>query len=255
MRPAVRQQDASPQIAPARGAPTGEAVLDEPKKSFLRIVSHELRTPLNSILGFSEILASELYGPLGVEQYREYAQIIRSSGEKLLKLVNQVVEIARLQAGEMEIDLQAERLDPIFDALGDDLHEAMAARGLRLVTPASTGAEALADARALRTVLSHLLQNAVAFSPDGGLIEVSLVTRPDQLEIVMRNEGDGVDSVDLERLLRPFEQGENALTRHAEGAGLGLAICDLTCKAMGAQLKLVSGRGQGFAAHIVLPAL
>jgi signal transduction histidine kinase len=255
MRPAVRQQDAPRQIAPARGAATRETALDEQKKSFLRVVSHELRTPLNSILGFSEILASELYGPLGVDQYREYAQIIRSSGEKLLKLVNQVVEIARLQTGDMEIDLQAERLDPIFETLGDGLHEALAARGLRLVTPACTGAEALTDARALRTVLSHLLQNAVAFSPEGGVIEVSLVTLHDQLEIVMRNEGDGVDPVDLERLLRPFEQGENALTRHGEGAGLGLAICDLTCKAMGAQLKLVSGRGQGFAAHIVLPAL
>jgi signal transduction histidine kinase len=255
MRPAVRQQDAPRQIAPSRDAAAGEVALDEQKKSFLRLVSHELRTPLNSILGFSEILASELYGPLGVEQYREYAEIIRSSGEKLLRLVNQLVEIARLQTGDMEIDLQAERLDPIFQTLGDGLHEAMAARGLRLVTPACVGAEVLADDRALRTVLSHLLQNAVAFSPDGGLIEVSLAPLHGHLEIVVRNEGDGVDPIDLERLLRPFEQGENALTRHGEGAGLGLAICDLTCKAMGAQLKLASGRGQGFAAHILLPAL
>jgi signal transduction histidine kinase len=95
----------------------------------------------------------------------------------------------------------------------------------------------------------------VAFSPDGGTISVSARPRRDRLEVVVRNEGDGVDRADLARLLRPFEQGENALTRHAEGAGLGLAICDLTCRAMGARLKLVSGRGLGFAAHVVLPAL
>jgi signal transduction histidine kinase len=254
MRPAVRQPDAPRQTASARRASAGAAALDEQKKSFLRVVSHELRTPLNSILGFSEILASELYGPLGVDQYREYAQIIRSSGEKLLKLVNQVVEIARLQTGDMEIDLQVERLEPVFATLGEGLQEALAARGLRLVAAPCAGAEVLADARALRSVLAHLLQNAIAFSPEGGLIEVGLATGPDQLEIVVRNEGEGVDPADLERLIQPFEQGGNALTRHGEGAGLGLAICDLTCRAMGGRLKLVSARGQGFAAHIVLPA-
>jgi signal transduction histidine kinase len=103
-------------------------------------------------------------------------------------------------------------------------------------------------------VLVNLLQNAVAFSPDGGVITVSARTEDAGLEIVVRNEGEGVDAADLPRLLQPFEQGENALTRHAEGAGLGLAICDLSCRAMGGQLKLASARGEGFAAHILLPA-
>lgn len=230
-------------------------MLDDQQRSFLRVVSHELRTPLNSILGFSEILASELYGPLGADQYREYAGIIRSSGEKLLKLVNQVVEIARLQTGDIEIELMAEPLTPIFDGLSDGLHETLALRGLRLSVEACGDVEVLTDGRALRGALSNLLQNAVTFSPDGGIISVTANRDHDRIEIIVENEGEGVDTDDLSRLLRPFEQGGNALTRKGEGAGLGLAICDLTCRAMGARLKLSSVRGRGFAAHIVLPAI
>ena len=235
-----------------RRGDTATPQIEEQKRSFLRVVSHELRTPLNSILGFSEILASELYGPLGAEQYRQYAEIIHSSGEKLLKLVNQVVEIVRLQSGDIEFVVQAEPLAPILEKLGEGLGDALAARSLRLrIEPYR--AEVLTDGRALRAVLANLLQNAIAFSPDGGEITVHALPMAAGLQIVVRNEGEGVDAADLPRLLQPFEQGENALTRHAEGAGLGLAICDLTCRAMGGRLELISARGEGFSAHIVLP--
>ncbi|MDB5447337.1 MAG: sensor histidine kinase [Phenylobacterium sp.] len=247
-------QDAVPP-GRARQRSLGDAGPDEPKRSFLRVVSHELRTPLNSILGFSEILASELYGPLGADQYREYAEIIRSSGEKLLKLVNEVIELARLQAGDVEFDVQPERLAPVFDTLGEGLAETLAARRLRLAVQPCGEAEALVDACALRIVLANLLQNAIAFSPDGAEVRVCAHENGAWLEIVIENDGEGVDPADLERLVRPFEQGENVLTRQGEGAGLGLAICDLTCQAMGARLRLVSERGHGFAAHVLLPGL
>jgi len=249
MPPAVRQDNATTPIASTGPRRAREAS----DRSLLRVVSHELRTPLNSILGFSEILATELYGPLGAEQYRQYAEIIHSSGEKLLKLVNQVVEIARLQTGDVEFDIQLEPLAPIFETLADGLHARLAAQQLRFQVTACGDLEARFDSRSLRCVLSNLLQNAVAFSPDGGAITVSASAADGILEIIVANDGDGVDPADLPRLLRPFEQGENALIRHAEGAGLGLAICDLTCQAMGAQLKLVSARGEGFSAHILLP--
>jgi signal transduction histidine kinase len=245
----ARQHDAPNECRDNAPAPQ----IEEQKRSFLRVVSHELRTPLNSILGFSEILASELYGPLGAEQYRQYAEIIHSSGEKLLKLVNQVVEIARLQSGDIEFVLQFEPLAPIFERLGEGFEGELAARNLRLAIEPCAPVEARIDGRALRGVLANLLQNAIAFSPDGGVITVSARAEPASLEIIVRNEGEGVDDADLPRLLQPFEQGENALTRHGEGAGLGLPICDLTCQAMGGRLQLVSGRGKGFAAHILLP--
>jgi signal transduction histidine kinase len=238
----------------ASGAATPAPMFDDQKRSFLRVVSHELRTPLNSILGFSEILASELYGPLGADQYRQYAEIIRSSGEKLLNLVNQVVEIARLQMGDIELNPQPQPLGPIIETLGESSQQMLADRKLRLQTELGDNAEVLADCRALRTVLANLLQNAIAFSPEDSTITISAQHRGDQLEIVVHNEGAGVDPDELPRLLRPFEQGQNALTRHGEGAGLGLAICNLACQAMGGRLRLVSAPEAGFAAHIELPA-
>lgn len=238
----------------ASGAAKPAPTFDDQKRSFLRVVSHELRTPLNSILGFSEILASELYGPLGADQYRQYAEIIRSSGEKLLNLVNQVVEIARLQMGDIELNPQPQPLGPIIETLAESAQQTLADRRLRLQVELGDNAEVLADSRALRTILTNLLQNATTFAPEDSTIVISAERRAERLEIILRNEGAGVDPNDLPRLLRPFEQGQNALTRHGEGAGLGLAICNLACQAMNGRMRLVSAPGEGFAAHIELPA-
>ena len=190
---------------------------------------------------------------MGAVQYREYAQIIHRSGEKLLKLVNQVVEITRLQTGDIEIVLQPEPVARLLEGAAEEFEQEIAANGLRLlIEPCSL--QALADRRVLRSVLSNLTQNAVAFSPTGGVITLSASAVEGAVEIVIRNEGEGVDPSDLPRLLQPFEQGANALTRQVEGAGLGLAICSLACRAMGGRLNLVSARGRGFAAHVILPA-
>jgi signal transduction histidine kinase len=223
-------------------------------KSYLRLVSHELRTPLNSILGFSEILATELYGPLGAPEYREYANIIRTSGERLLKLVNQVVEIARLQSGDVEIELQPERVAPILEATTQSFASSLSARNLRLRLAADAKLTASTDARALNTVLSHLLQNAVTYAPESSEITLLARHRLGAVEITVRNEGAGFDPADLPRLLQPFQQGGDPLTRSGDGAGLGLAICDLTCEALDGQLELTSAPGEGFAATVTLPA-
>jgi signal transduction histidine kinase len=231
-----------------------DAAFEAQKASFLRMVSHELRTPLNSILGFSEILTKELYGPMGAPQYKEYAQIIRSSGGRLLKLVNQVLEIARLENGA-DIALSAEALDTAIDDVLGALTEEMAERDVSLsVDPACEALLVMADPRGLRNVLSNLLHNAVSFSPDGGEVRLSAVRRGAEVEIAIADDGEGVDPGDLPRLLKPFEQGENALTRHGEGAGLGLAIVDLTCEAMGGKLKLLSTPGKGLTATVRLQA-
>lgn len=248
MPPAAHLRTAQPHAPDRR-----ETSLDEQKRSFLRMASHELRTPLNSILGFSEILSSELYGPLGAPQYKEYAEIIRSSGHKLLKLVNQVLEIARLEAHAMDFDLRPEPLEPALEdtiaALGDELSD---------ITVEIAGGESLpmviADPRGLRTVLFHLLQNAAAFSPKGSTIFVSAQRLAGGVQIVIRDQGCGVEPAELPRLMSPFEQGENALTRHGEGAGLGLPIAELTCKAMGGRLTLASKPGKGLTAGVRLPA-
>lgn len=251
---AYKASAAHPRQAQAQRA-RRDAAFDEQKRSFLRMVSHELRTPLNSILGFSEILASELYGPLGDPQYKEYAEIIRGSGGKLLKLVNQVLEIAKLESGADDIDLQPEPLDAAFDDMAAPLKEDLVERDICLtIDEAARDVMVLADPRGLRTVLSNLLSNAVTFSPDGGEVRIRAEKLDDEIEIVIEDDGEGVDPADLPRLLKPFEQGGDPLTRSGHGAGLGLAICDLTCQAMGGRLKLVSAPGEGMTAKVRLPA-
>jgi signal transduction histidine kinase len=218
------------------------------------MVGHELRTPLNSILGFSEILAAELYGPLGAPQYREYAEIIRDSGHKLLKLVNQVLEIARLEGNTIEWDPRPEPLGPAIEEVLEDHAAAAAERQVTVQVAAGDLPAVLADARGLRTVLSGLIHNAIVFSPPGGEVRIAARDAGGAVEIEIANAGEGLHPDDLPRLLMPFEQGAAALTRAAHGAGLGLSICALTCRAMDGRITLSSAPGQGVTANVRLPA-
>jgi signal transduction histidine kinase len=240
----------APPTPPPRTRRRAATALEDQKLAFLRLVSHELRTPLNSILGFSEILSAELYGPLGAPQYKEYAEIIRGSGKKLLRLVNQVLEIGRLEG--LELDVGPEALEPAFEsaissAAGDFT------RGVtpRIVEHGETPL-VLADPWGLRTVLTHLLQNAAMFAPDGGEVRLRAEVAPGHVDVFVEDDGEGVDPADLPRLMLPFEQGQNALVRRVEGAGLGLPICELTCRAMGARLQLTCAPGAGLVARVRL---
>ena len=243
--------------SPNRPQPMGarRMAMDAQKRSFLRMVSHELRTPLNSIIGFSEVISRELCGPLGSPQYVEYAEHVRTSGLKLLKLVNQVLEIARLEGHVTDLDPMPELLDHAVDDALDSLREEINSRHVR-VTVADEGRlpGVVADPRGLRTVLTNLLQNAITFSPEGGEVRFRARRGVAGVRIQIEDDGEGVDPADIPRLMRPFEQGQNALTRSTEGAGLGLPIVALLCEAMGGALRLVSARGQGLRAEVVLPA-
>jgi signal transduction histidine kinase len=252
--PAAAQPATASTAAVSEDRPRAKAskALEEQKRAFLRLVSHELRTPLNSILGFSEILSAELYGPLGAPQYKEYAEIIRGSGKKLLKLVNQVLEIGRLEG--LELDVRPEAVDP---ALDDAVTSTSAdfGRGVRpRILKHGDLPMVLADPWGLRTVLTHLLQNAAMFAPDDGEVRLRAESHGGYVDIFVEDDGEGVDPADLPRLMRPFEQGQNALVRRVEGGGLGLPICELTCRAMGARLQLTSAPGKGMSARVRLKA-
>ena len=251
MRPAAVNKPA-PRAA---SEPVSAPDLEGQKRAFLRMVSHELRTPLNSILGFSGILAEELYGPLGAPQYREYAEIIHDSGEKLLTMVNQLVDIARLQSGAMDVDLQPQPLQPVLDAIVDGFTRELDAGA---VTARISGADKLpaviADERGLHAVLTGLIHNAIVYSPAGGQVRITAVRRGGSVEIAIENPGAHIPSDDLPRLKQPFEQGEDALTRRHQGAGLGLPICALTARAMGGRVDLTARATGGLAARVTLPA-
>jgi signal transduction histidine kinase len=251
--PSQARRDDRPAIAPLTLLP--RAAPDDVRHSFLRMVSHELRTPLNSIIGFSEILAHELCGPLGSPQYKEYAGLIGASGHRLLKLVNQVLEMVRLQGGTADLEIRAELLEPHVRDVFQQLRDEAAAADVRLaLKPLDAPLEVLADARGLQTILTNLLQNAIAHSPAGGVVLVAAERQGGCVTFIVSDQGQGVDPEELERIRRPFEQAGQTLTRRSQGAGLGLPIASLLCEAMEGTLTLNSVKGQGFLAAVSLPA-
>lgn len=231
------------------------AGLDEARRQFLRMVSHELRTPLNAIIGFSEIIAAELYGPLGAPQYREYARHVRQSSHRLLRLVNQVLEIARLQDRGVDMAVMAESLDHILDDVRDLIGEDLEGRKaqLHIVNDGALPA-VVADPRGVRSLLRNLIENAVIYGPEGGTVVIRGRERNARVLIEIEDQGDGIDPEDIARLMNPFEQGDNALTRPSQGAGLGLPIARLTAEAMGGALALAPAPGGGLLVTVTLPA-
>lgn len=249
--PPPEMPDPAPQPAAVRHRAEEQA-----RRAFLRMMSHELRTPLNSIIGFSEILSCELYGPLGAPQYREYAEIVRVSGQRLLRLVNQALEIIRLEGGTGELAIEAEPLDGIIDEAIQLCAEEAEARGVAVVfEPPQPSPVALADARALRTAVANLVQNAVVFGADGGRVEVSLRRDGPLALITVSDEGEGLDPAEVGRLMQPFEQGDNALVRRVEGAGLGWPLVRLLARAMGGTFDIATAPGRGLSATLALRAV
>ena len=226
----------------------------EAKRSFLRMISHELRTPLNSIIGFSDVLRQQLCGPLGAPEYMEYADIIGMSGNKMLRMVNQIVEIMRLESDAADLDLQAEPLDSLVEDVLHSLAPEAEALGVRLlVEDAASMPWILADARGLKTVLINLLQNAMVQTPAEAPVVVRARQAGPRVLIEVEDRGPGVDALEAQRLMRPFEKGKAPARAH-DGAGLGLPIALLLSRAMGGDLSIRTGRGEGFTATVTLPA-
>lgn len=249
-RPLPSSGPEAPDTARLQAAETEAA-----RRSFLRMMSHELRTPLNSIIGFADILSSELYGPLGAPQYREYAEIIGVSGQKLLNLVNSALEIIRLESETLDVTLVPCQLDEAVDdaclVVGPDAE----ARRVRIAfDPPSPGPRVLADARALRTVAANLIQNAVTWSPEGGVVMVTIEPVGPNLRLTVRDEGEGAEPADIARLMRPFEQGDQALNRRNEGAGLGWPLVRLWVRAMHGEFRVETSPGAGLTATVTLRA-
>jgi len=220
-------------------------------------MSHELRTPLNAINGFSEIMAGEMYGPLGDPRYRDYARDILNSGQHLLALINDILDMSKIEAGKLNM-----RFEPI--CLADLAEEALRlvgnradAAGLNLVLDFGDLPEVEADYRAVKQVLLNLLSNAIKFTPRGGQVTIRGEFREDSLgnrvRISVQDSGIGILPQDLERLARPFEQVENQHSKTTQGTGLGLALSKALVDPHGGLLDLRSAPGQGTVASFSLP--
>jgi signal transduction histidine kinase len=195
------------------------AIASQHKSQFLANMSHELRTPLNAIIGFSEIMASGMFGPLGADRYDEYCRDIHSSGQYLLDVINDVLDMSKIEAGRMRLDHERLALDQLLaDAMRVVSSRAAEKRlALALDVEADTAFEA--DRRACKQVILNLLSNAVKFTPDGGRVDVRGRTRGDWIVMAIEDTGIGIPYDALKRLGRPFEQVESQLTKSHQGSG------------------------------------
>jgi len=240
--------------AAARGAQAQSANLA--KSQFLANVSHELRTPLNAILGFSEIMKDEILGPLGSAQYRGYAADIHDSGTLLLSVINDLLDLSKIEAGKYE--LHEEDCTPaaiLRDAIRLVAERADAAGvGIRQRVPA--GLPGLrADGRLVKQILLNLLTNAIKFTPAGGTITLGAeVAAEGGLSLTVTDTGIGIPLDQMERVLQPFIQVESIMTRSHTGTGLGLPLCKALAELHGARLLLASEIGHGTTATIAFPA-
>lgn len=234
--------------------PSPRGLDEEAKHAFMRMISHELRTPLNSIIGFSEVLKQQPCGPLGAPQYLEYANIIGASGAKMLRMVNQIVEIVRLESQAADLDIRPEPLEALAEEVLQSLRHEADALGVRLQAEDMENLPwVTADARGVKMILTNLLQNAMVQTPVDEPVIVRARRAGPQVVIEVEDRGPGADMLEAPRLLRPFQKGPNP-SRVNDGAGLGLPIALLLSRAMGGDLDIRTARGEGFTAVVTLPA-
>ena len=251
-------------VRDARGQRARETDLEQAKYSaeqqnagksrFLANMSHELRTPLNAIMGFSDIMRQRLFGPMS-DRYSEYAELIHESGAHLLELINDVLDMSKIEAERFELSREDfDARDAISAVLR--LMRGQAERAgikLRGALPAEP-LEAEADRRAIKQIAMNLLSNAMKFTPRGGSVTISAVADGDVLELTVADTGIGIQPEDLERLGRPFEQAGGSEQRQA-GSGLGLSLVRAFARLHGGDMSIASTFGEGTTVTVRMPVL
>jgi len=247
------------------------------KSEFLANMSHELRTPLNAIIGFSEVLRDGLLGDL-TEKQRGFIGDIFSSGTHLLSLINDILDLSKVEAGKMMLDLDPVEVPPLFMNSLSIIREKAAARHVRLTMDAGEApASLLLDARKLKQIVYNLLSNAVKFTGDGGTVSLNARKVPraavgqlttgqvgrsfplaseefaEFLEIRVRDSGIGIPEAGLDRLFKPFSQVDSGLARKFEGTGLGLVMVKLLAELHGGTVAVESAAGEGSSFTVWLP--
>ena len=227
---------------------------NQAKSQFLAKMSHELRTPLNAIIGFSEIFKTQIFGPLGNERYLGYADDILSSGRHLLDLINDLLDLAKVEAGAVVLQESA-------IALGE-----IAAEVVELMQPISTKAEIAisvrgleilpvmrVDPRLVKQMLVNLVSNGLKFNQAGGNVTIQGVQEPGRVGIIVHDDGIGIAAKDLETVLRPFGQIANQMVAEEKGTGLGLPIVNSLIELHGGSLEIVSREGKGTSVSLWFP--
>jgi two-component system cell cycle sensor histidine kinase PleC len=226
---------------------------NQAKSEFLANMSHELRTPLNAIIGFSEIMEAAMFGPLGAEKYTEYSRDIRESGQYLLDVINDILDMSKIEAGSIRLNFETVELDRILADSVRVIWGRANEKNLDVGSQIAPGIRFTADRRALKQIALNLLSNAVKFTPDGGKVTVRGRVRGGRVTIAIEDNGIGIPRDALGKLGRPFEQVESQLTKRHQGSGLGLAIAKSLAELHGGGMRILSVLGSGTTVIVRLP--
>ncbi len=226
---------------------------NQAKSKFLANMSHELRTPLNAIIGFSEIMQSGMFGPLGAEKYEEYCTDIHSSGKYLLDVINDILDMSKIEAGRMRLDFEELALDSLLAESMRVLSARAEEKNVALSARIAPSLHLRADRRALKQIALNLLSNAVKFTPPGGDVTVRGRATEHCVVLTIADNGIGITADALARLGRPFEQVESHITKTHQGSGLGLAIAKSLIELHGGSMRIRSRSGKGTIVTVRLP--
>ena len=223
------------------------------KSDFLANISHELRTPLNAIIGFSEIMSRGVIGTLGPEKYIEYARDIHTSGNFLLNVINDILDMSKIESGRLEIASEPVELDGILTETTRLIAQQAEEKHLALHADVAPGLSFVGDRRAIKQVLLNLVSNAVKFTPAGGKVTIRARAVSDAVTISIEDTGIGIPKEHIASLGQPFVQVENQFTKTHKGSGLGLAIARSLVELHGGAMKIFSTPGVGTIVSVRLP--
>jgi two-component system cell cycle sensor histidine kinase PleC len=223
------------------------------KSEFLANMSHELRTPLNAIIGFSEIMENGLFGSLGCDRYLDYARDIRQSGGYLLSVINDILDMSRIESGRLQLEKTRVSIGLVIEEAVRRSRDEIERKRIELSVDGAIDLHLVADPHALYQVIGNLVDNAAKFTPEGGRIAIRLRQAGNALNIYVEDTGIGIPREKLDRIGRPFEQVEGDMTRSYKGSGLGLAIARSLTELHGGSLRLRSAIGAGTIVMIHLP--
>ncbi|MDP7215695.1 MAG: HAMP domain-containing sensor histidine kinase, partial [Rhodospirillales bacterium] len=217
------------------------------KSEFLASMSHDLRTPLNAIMGFAEMMEARAFGPLGDPHYEEYAKDIHGSGNLLVSLIDDILDISKIEAGKYELDEKTLDVSLLVQSSVKMISTLLEAGKLHLATDMEPNLPMLrGDEKAITQILNNLLSNAVKFTPADGKVTVSAKLDGDgSINVLVADTGEGMSSHDIIKALNPFEQADSAHARRHEGTGLGLYLCQKFIELHDGGIKLQSKVGKG----------
>lgn len=224
------------------------------KSEFLANMSHELRTPLNSIIGFSEIIKNEVFGPIQERSYWEYAKHINESGQNLLKVINEILDISRIEAGDRQLNESRVQLDNVISECLEMLGSKIENNKMNVINAVQGMPKVLCERLAIKQVFMNVLSNAIKFTPNGGRITISYeVDLHGELRVSFTDTGIGLEKDQIEKAMSPFGQINNELARNESGTGLGLTLVNALIKMHNGRFELLSQKGIGTTASVIFP--